>query len=820
MSFRLIVALSLLSALAFRSDAATYTVTTTGDGGPGSFRAALEAVNSQECAYPCTIQFAIPAPVPESGYFTIRPLSPLPVLIGDRITIDGASQSRFTGDTNPEGPEIELDGSLAGYRSGIKLGRVVGMTINTLAVNRFEGHGIFIDNSSNIVVSACYVGVDPTARHARPNGFDGIAVRGVYGGVRLHGNTIGGNRSNGIYVAGHFDVDIGGNRIGVGTDGTALGNGANGIDVVSGDASVVNNDIAHNAHFGIVVGDGASRSDLLDNRMHSNGLMSIGLGHDGLDPSDPLDGDTGANGRINSPVLTSARADSSLPGYFLGEVEYTGSVEGKPNTSIRIDAYAAPNRGPLGFAEAKTWFGSDHVMTDASGRAQFTFTRGYGGTGNPLLVSGGWLSATATTEEGTSELGFPVPISADRIEVSTLADSGPGSLRDAIELANGEGCEPGSFCRITFAIRADQLRNGVAVFEPRSALPGITSELVQIDGSTQTWLVGDTNPHGPEVEIRGNFAGDGAGLRIGSSSAKVKKTFVHAIAVTGFRGDGITVDATEGNNYEGYDVRLSELVVGLDPATGAARGNGGDGISIRGVRWGGPATMWTVRDATVGSNGGNGIRVDASGATVTDSRIGIAADGSSRPNGGAGVFVGGQALDVRVSESKIAFNARAGVATGPEARAVYIESSIHSNGALGIDRNDDGLGSGSPGNVTPRPTLQSATFDPLKNVTVVEGELGEGVPSLPLNPGSGTEMKLSFYASTVPDPSGFGEGSDTATGLGAYPLVFTGRSFRGEIPFDLRGKYLTATTSFAICFWEFGCHGRDTSEFSNALPVK
>ena len=820
MSYRLILTLALVAAFPLSSDGATYTVTTTADGGPGSFRAALDAMNSGECSNPCTINFAIPAPVPSSGYFTIRPLSPLPVLVGDEIVIDGSSQTAFTGDTNREGPEIELDGSSAGYRSGIKLGRVVGMTLRDVAVNRFEGHGIFIDNSSRVVVSGCYVGVDPTARHPLPNGLDGIAVRGVYGGVRLTNNTIGGNRSNGVYVVGFFDVEISRNRIGIGSDGIALGNGANGIDLVVDDAYVVDNVIAFNAHYGIVLGDGASRSRLVENELHSNGLMSIGLGHDGLDPADPLDGDSGPNGRVNSPVLTSARADVSIPGYAIGQVEYTGTIESKPDTNVQIDVYASLRRGPLGFAEARMWLGNDHITTDAAGRAQFSLTRSYGGSGQVVTVSGGWLSATATTDEGTSELGFPVPISANRIEVSTIADSGPGSLRDAIEIANAEGCSRESACWITFAIPPTELRNGVAVIEPRSPLPPIARSFVHIDGSSQTWLVGDTNPNGPEVEIRGALAGDGPGLTIGSASGKIEETFVHAIAVTGFPGAGISVDATEAARYAGYDVRLNELVVGLDPATGQGRGNGGDGISIRGARWGGPATMWTVRNATIGSNGGNGIRVDASGANVVSSRIGIAADGTARPNGGAGVYVGASALDVGVTNNTIALNTGAGVATGRDARAVYVESSIYANGALGIDRNDDGLGSGPPESVTPRPTLTSATFDPLKNVTVVEGELGEGTPALPLDPGSGTEMKLGFYASESPDPSGYGEGSENATGLGAYPLVFTGRKFRGEIPFDLRGKHLTATTSFAICFWEFGCHGRDTSEFSNALLVK
>src|SRR5258706_10127338 len=135
----LLSAIAFLFALSVHAD--SYSVTTVADEGPGSFRQGLLDINSGACKYPCTIGFAIPGPVPAAGYFTIQPLSPLPILFGDAVTIDGNRQKLLTGDTNPFGPEIELDGSRAGFRSGIKLGRVVGMTMRGLAINRFEANG-------------------------------------------------------------------------------------------------------------------------------------------------------------------------------------------------------------------------------------------------------------------------------------------------------------------------------------------------------------------------------------------------------------------------------------------------------------------------------------------------------------------------------------------------------------------------------------------------------------------------------------------------------------------------------------------------------
>jgi hypothetical protein len=803
--------------LATAASAGTYTVTTTADDGPGSFRAALLAGSvGGGCESPCTIRFAIPGPVPAGGSFTIRPLSPLPILVADSLTIDGTTQAQATGDTNPFGPEIELDGTLAGYRSGIKLGRVVGMTLRGLAINRFEGHGVFIDNSSNVRVTGCYIGVDPTGTRALGNGMDGVAVRGVYGGVSVEDNIISGNAKNGVYVTGFIGAGIVGNRIGVSRTLSPLGNGANGVDIVADRSGVDSNVIAHNAHFGIAVGDGG-RVQFARNALYGNGLMSIGLGHDGPDVADPLDADAGPNGRVNAPVLTSARTTATLPGFYIGEAVTAGTIQTTPNTTVTIHVYAAPHRGPLGHAEANVLVASATFQTDASGNATFTLTRGViGGVPESLLIPTGWIAATATTEEGTSELSAPVPVQSDTIRVTTIADAGPGSLRDAIDRANQSACGNPP-CWIVFQIPHEQLTNGVAVIEPLSPLPAITSAYVHLDGSSQTWTGSDTNPNGPEVEIRGTRAGAGPGLKIGTPEARVTETFIHALAITGFAGAGISVDATEAPNAGGgFDIRVLGAFIGIDPATGEARGNGGDGVSVRGARSSFAAgSQWVVRNSVIGGNGGHGVRIEGQAMHVQGSQIGVFGN-APRPNGGAGIFAGA-GLGFSISANTIAFNRGAGVVTAPDARAVMIEgTTLYANGGLGIDRNDDGVGGGTAEGVTPRPAVLSATYDAAKNVTVIEGEIAADAPSFPLATDGRSEIHLTFFSSDEPDPSGFGEGARIAGNLRSRK----GERFRAEVPGDLRGRFMAATASLALCYYEFGCHPRDTSEFSNAALVK
>src|SRR5688572_436016 len=121
--------------------AATFTVTNTFDSGAGSFRQAILDANANG-ATPHTIVFNIPVADPgfDGNVFTIKPLSPLPEMRGG-ITIDGATQTAFSGDTNAFGPEVVLNGSMLAGGSGIVISGDNG-GVKNLVVNGFPGSGL------------------------------------------------------------------------------------------------------------------------------------------------------------------------------------------------------------------------------------------------------------------------------------------------------------------------------------------------------------------------------------------------------------------------------------------------------------------------------------------------------------------------------------------------------------------------------------------------------------------------------------------------------------------------------------------------------
>src|SRR6267378_625029 len=126
--------------LAFRrfdspSPTNTLTVTNTADSGPGSLRQAILDANALPGGLPVTIAFNIPTTDPNfldddsfltggdaaADAFFIRPATPLPALTRAFVTIDGRTQTGFTGDTNPFGPEIVIDGRGAVSGAGLTL---------------------------------------------------------------------------------------------------------------------------------------------------------------------------------------------------------------------------------------------------------------------------------------------------------------------------------------------------------------------------------------------------------------------------------------------------------------------------------------------------------------------------------------------------------------------------------------------------------------------------------------------------------------------------------------------------------------------------
>lgn len=280
------------------SHAATVFVKTPADSGAGSLRAALTFAN----AHPgTTVAFAIPRAALQRGVAVIRPVQPLPVVRANGTRIDGTSQARFVGDTNPMGPEIVLNGARqsSGERSvGLRL-QASQCRVSALVIQGFGSTGMVVGGpkSTGNHVTGCYIGTDASGQKAVPNGRGVVVGLGahdnVIGGIkRGEGNTISGNDRSGVALTG---AGVTRNRIEgclIGTDRwgqSKIPNHVNGIvlsdgafdNQVGGTAPGARNVVSGNGWDGILVVDFPTRG----NRIQGNfiGLDSSGtreLGND------------------------------------------------------------------------------------------------------------------------------------------------------------------------------------------------------------------------------------------------------------------------------------------------------------------------------------------------------------------------------------------------------------------------------------------------------------------------------------------------------------------------------------------------------------
>lgn len=226
------IGLSIL-ALPQLASAATFTVTNTNDGGTGSLRQAIIDAN----AIPNSdIVFNITGS-PISGVWTIKPNNPLPAITANSTTIDGGTQTTFAGNTNTNGPEVVINGSIAGISDGLLI-QAGSCDIKNLVINNFrDGAGVYVWGPfTNNRVMGCYIGTDPSGTSA---------VRNLYG-VRLDSasssliggtttsvrNIISGN-TYGVYVAFGSSNLIQGNYIGTDRTGTVQVANSSGVSLAT-----------------------------------------------------------------------------------------------------------------------------------------------------------------------------------------------------------------------------------------------------------------------------------------------------------------------------------------------------------------------------------------------------------------------------------------------------------------------------------------------------------------------------------------------------------------------------------------------------------
>ena len=316
-------------------------VRNTNDEGAESLRQALLDARQLCTEKPCTIDFRI---VSNDPWVTIQPKSPLPEVWG-LVKIDGATQTEFGGDTNPDGPEIEINGSLLDEGSnGLVLKTQCDVAVLDLAINGFPRHAIeLIPEPQTKPCPAFVTRYWPYIEGNHLSGNERGIVMSARGSVFIEDNIISGNRRAGIFLGEGFYAGITKNRI--------VGNGASGIFLnvgrnaqsEGGGADIDDNVIADNGEWG-VCRTPAGDISLTNNAIFGNTSQGIDIGLDNETPNRSDDW----NSFPNKPVLFSAAYDPATNTTIV-----RGHIDTMMLSGVAIDVYASSTLSRWGYAQGE-----------------------------------------------------------------------------------------------------------------------------------------------------------------------------------------------------------------------------------------------------------------------------------------------------------------------------------------------------------------------------------------------------------------------------------------------------------------------------------
>ncbi|QEH35757.1 hypothetical protein OJF2_43140 [Aquisphaera giovannonii] len=235
--------------------------------------------------------------------------------------------------------------------------------------------------------------------------------------------------------------------------------------------------------------------------------------------------------------------------------------------------------------------------------------------------------------------------------VTSVADGGAGSLRDAINQANA--LTPGTAATIDFSIAS-----GAQTIELGSALPKLANPIT-IDGTTQPGYAGR-----PLIQVDGQSAGAGAlGFSLDDDS---HNSVIKGLEITGFDGGGIYVNNGSGDvftndvvglHYSGGLPRVVGNVTYGITLTNQANGNTISNVVVAGTRYNGIIITNSMNNTVTASD----IGTDLTGEDSLD-RNGVALGNGAAGGGGSGLVLNGSANHNTISNNVIVNNASDGIA--------------------------------------------------------------------------------------------------------------------------------------------------------------
>ncbi len=319
-----------------------------------------------------------------------------------------------------DGPGIRLSSSGTNLIGGR-------LSVDGNVISGNAGNGIELGSGNANRIQGNFIGVDVTGSLALGNATEGISgggVSNVIGGlVADAGNVIAANGADGLYLFsdGFNGITVQGNFIGTDRTGVLqLGNRGAGVEIPSSMHRLERNVIAFNQVDGVYVNPaGGVGNHISANSMYGNGELGINLGSFGIQLNDVGDGDRGANGLQNYPVLSAAVRTPSA-------TVVSGTLNSATNQAFRLEFFDNTECDPSNFGEGRTYLGFLAVNTDGNGNASFTYV-------HPAPVAGAHLiTATATdANNNTSEFSScvkVVPNDSVDLSVSSLDSPDPSPL--------------------------------------------------------------------------------------------------------------------------------------------------------------------------------------------------------------------------------------------------------------------------------------------------------------------------------------------------------------------------------------------------------
>ena len=287
----------LLSALfvlfAICANSATYTVTSTGDSGPGTLRYAIQMCAA--AAGPHTIEFNIPTTDANynatTGVWVISPNSDFTSIMRAGVTIDGTTQTTNVDNTNPYGPEIVIDGQNA-RDYGLRFMNAEGAIVKGLNVRNFT-KGIQFYNTPYSIISGCYIGTNETGNTIMGNDIGLEIISGshncIIGGMTSDDrNIISGNYHIGIRLLDVESCMVTGNYIGVNREGNDSLPNYDGMSIegtvryciIGGQTPEERNIISGNTDYGLpLFGAGATQNVIIGNYIGTDATGTRPIGN-------------------------------------------------------------------------------------------------------------------------------------------------------------------------------------------------------------------------------------------------------------------------------------------------------------------------------------------------------------------------------------------------------------------------------------------------------------------------------------------------------------------------------------------------------------